>query len=260
MDGKGVRSRKMLRFTALRRDTYLTVLAETGNKRAAAEAIGFRRNRMDGIRKRDPAFAADCAAALATATERLNGGDGQFDGVDDPEFQTLRRCRNGRVQIIAVGPGRWSKRVEDRFLAILGRCGNVEASARAVGFAGTDIFRRRRQWPGFARRLAEALDEADVRLEFRLACYGNTVPPDGEDAPADCPEVPFDPEFALKYLKWRQEKKAGRGRRGRIATPPSIEAVTEKIIRKVEAIKRHRARYGSPPVAKDREGDGQQGR
>ncbi len=255
MDGTGVRGRKGLRFTALRRETYLQVLAETGNKRAAAEAIGFRRNRMDGIRKRDPAFAAACVAALATATERLEDGDGQFDGVDDPEFQTLRRCRYGRVQIIAVGPGRWSKRVEDRFLAVLGQCGNVEASARAVGFAGTDIFRRRRQWPGFARRMDEALEEADVRLEFRLACHGNIVPTDGGNAPVDCPEVPFDPEFALRYLKWRQEKKAGRGRRGRVPEPPSIEAVTEKIIRKVEAIKRHRARGGLPPVAGAREGE-----
>lgn len=247
MDEKGVRGRKVSRFTALRRQTYLEVLAETGNKRAAAEAIGFRRNRMDGIRKRDPAFAADCEAALLAADARLKGAEWQFEGVEGPEFQTLRQCRNGRVQIIAVGPGRWSKRIEDRFLAMLSQCGNVEASARAVGFAGTDIFRRRRQWPGFDRRMAEALDEADVRLEFRLACHGNTVPPEG-DAPVGCPEVPFDPEFALKYLKWRQEKKAGRGRRGRVPTPPSMESVTEKIVRRVEAIKKHRERGGLPPV------------
>jgi hypothetical protein len=255
MYGKGFRRRKVLRFTALRRETYLEVLAETGNKRAAAEAIGFRRNRMDGIRKRDPAFAADCEAALRAADARLKDSDWQFEGVDQPEFQTLRQCRNGRVQIIAVGPGRWSKRVEDRFLAILSQCGNVEASARAVGFAGTDIFRRQRQWPGFARRMEEAHDEADVRLEFRLACWGNTVPPDGGESATECPEVPFDPEFALRYLKWRQEKKAGRGRRGRVPEPPSIEAVTEKIVRKVEAIKRHRARDGLPPAPKAREGE-----
>ena len=248
MDGTGVRSRKISRFTALRRETYLEVLAETGNKRAAAEAIGFRRNRMDGIRRRDPAFAVECDAALAAADTRLKGAEWQFEDVIDPEFQTLRQCHNGRVQIIAVGPGRWSKRVEDRFLAILGQCGNVEASARAVGFAGTDIFRRRRQWPGFARRMDEALEEAEVRLEFRLACHGNVVPPDGEAIPVDCPQVPFDPDFALRYLKWRQEKKAGRGRRGRVPEPPSIEAVTEKIVQRVEAIKRHRERGGLAPA------------
>jgi len=256
MDKKGFRRRKVLRFTALRRETYLEVLAETGNKRAAAAAIGFGRNRMDGIIKRDPAFALDCEAALRAADSRLKEAEWQFDGVNDPEFQTLRKCRNGRMQIIAVGPGRWSKRVEDRFLAILSQCGNVEASARAVGFAGTDIFRRQRQWPGFARRMEEAHEEADVRLEFRLACWGNSVPPDGGEPVTDCPEVPFDPEFALRYLKWRQEKKAGRGRRGRVPEPPSIEAVTEKIVRRVEAIRKHRGRDRLPPAAEAREGDG----
>lgn len=255
MDGEGFRRRKVLRFTALRRETYLEVLAETGNKRAAATAIGFGRNRMDGIIKREPAFAVDCEAALRAADSRLNAAEWQFDGVHDPEFQTLRKRRDGRVQIIAVGPGRWSKRIEDRFLAILSQCGNVEASARAVGFAGTDIFRRQRQWPGFARRMEEAHQEADVRLEFRLACWGNTVSPDGGEPVVDCPEVPFDPEFALRYLKWRQEKKAGRGRRGRAPEPPSIEAVTETIVKRVEAIRKHRARGGLPPGWEGREGE-----
>jgi hypothetical protein len=236
---------KVLRFTALRRARYLEVLGETGNKRAAAEAIGFRANRMAGMRKRDPAFDAECRAAEAAASERLKDAEGPFEGVADGEFSTIRRCRNGRVQIIAVGPGRWSLSVEDRFLAHLERCGNVEASARAVGFAGTDIFRRRRQWPAFASRMEEALDDAEVRLEFRLATWGNEVPPGGgeaSDGAAAGEAVPFDPEFALRFLKWREEKRRGGGRRGRVPAAPSIEDVTEKIVRKVEAIKRHRAK------------------
>ena len=161
---------KLVRFTALRREKYLAVLAATGNRRAAAQAIGMGENRMRSMRRNDPALDADCEAALKAASERLTGAEDPFDGIDDPEFSVIRRCRNGRVQVIAVGPGRWSKEIEDRFLAILSHCGNVEAAARAVGFAGTDMFRRKRQWPGFARRWEEALDEAEERLEFRLAC------------------------------------------------------------------------------------------
>lgn len=52
----------------------------------------------------------------------------------------------------------------------------------------------------------------------------------------------FDPEFALRFLRWREEKRKGGGRRGRVPAPPSMEQVTESIIRKVEAIKRHRGR------------------
>jgi hypothetical protein len=66
------------------------------------------------------------------------------------------------------------------------------------------------------------------------------------DAPAVAAAiVPFDPEFALRFLKWREEKRAGRGKRARAPAPPGIEEVTERIVRKVEAIKRHRR--ASPP-------------
>jgi hypothetical protein len=53
-------------------------------------------------------------------------------------------------------------------------------------------------------------------------------------------------DAAMRFLKWRQEKKAGRGRRDfrRVKPPPSIKEVTERIVRQVEAIKRHRARRG----------------
>jgi hypothetical protein len=252
---------RVLRFTPLRREKYLEVLALTGNRRAAAEAIGMRDNRMRAMRARDPALDAECEAALAAANERLGGAEDPFAGIDDPEFSVIRKSRSGRMQVIAVGPGRWSKPIEDRFFAILSHCGNVEAAARAVGFAGTDMFRRKRQWPEFARRWERMLDEAEERLEFRLACWGNNVGPAGESGreesgtvTSDCPSadvVPFDPEFALKFLKWREEKRRGGGRRdhNRVRPPPSIEEVTENIVRKVEAIKRHAARGGGPPEA-----------
>lgn len=249
--------RRVARFTAARREHYLEVLGLTGNRTAAAEAIGFRTNRIAGMRKRDAAFDAACEEALEAATARLADAEGPFEGVEDGDFQTIRIGRNGRAQIIAVGPGRWSARVEDRFIGLLGQCGNVEASARAVGFAGTDMFRRRRQWPAFARRWEEALEEAEVRLEFRLACAGSKFTAD-EDESLDSGVrgndeggveiVPFDPEFALKFLKWREEKRAGRGRRGRRdygPREPSIEEVKASILRKIEAIEAHDRRFGT---------------
>jgi hypothetical protein len=260
-----------VRFTALRREKYLEVLALTGNRRAAAEAIGVSENRMRAMRARESAFNAECEAALGAANERLGAAEDPFAGIDDPEFTVIRKSRSGRMQVIAVGPGRWSKPIEDRFLAVLSHCGNFDAAARAVGFAGTDMFRRMRQWPAFARRCEEALEEAETRLEFRLACWGNNVGPAGEwgtagesgesgTATSNCPSadvVPFDPEFALKFLKFREEKRRGGGRRdhNRVKPPPSIEEVTENIVRKVEAIKRHEARGGGPPGARQGEGD-----
>ena len=101
-----------------------------------------------------------------------------------------------------------------------------------------------------------------MSLEFRLACFGNaglvedkpgpsTLRPgsgqaglgtSGVEAAAGAKAEKFDPEFAVRFLRWREEKRKGGGRRGRVPAPPSMEQVTESIIRKVEAIKRHRGR------------------
>lgn len=50
----------------------------------------------------------------------------------------------------------------------------------------------------------------------------------------------FDPELALRFLKWREEKR--RGRRGSAPALPSAGEVRERIVRKVEALKRYEAR------------------
>lgn len=76
----------------------------------------------------------------------------------------------------------------------------------------------------------------------------SNCPPEVSSCP---PEVPFDPDFALRFLKWREEKRRGAVNRGAaVAAPPPIEEVTERIIAKIEAIERHerRRRGGEPPA------------
>ncbi|HWH16743.1 MAG TPA: hypothetical protein VNT77_00165 [Allosphingosinicella sp.] len=235
------------RFTPARRARFLEVLALTGNLRAAAEEIGVHRRSVERRRDRDPAFAVDWAAAIEAATARLSEAQGQFEGVSDGDFEMIRRGPGGRPQIVATGRGRWSKRIEDRFFAVLEATGNVSAAARAVGFTTQHIGERRRQWPAFARRWEEALEQAEAALEFRLVCLGNNLDPsapagEGRAAMPEPPQEKFDPQFALQFLKWREEKKAGRGRRGRAPREPGIEEVKESILRKIEAIERHRKR------------------
>lgn len=258
MDGKKPRRTRVRRFTAVRRARFLEVLEQTGNRTAAADAIGIDVTNVDARRARDAGFAAACEAAAAAADRRLAGARHAFDGVEDGRFEVIQRARTGRLQIMAVRSGRWTKAVEDRFIAALRSCGNVAASARLVGFSESAIWWRRRKWPDFARRIEEALEDAEVRLEFRLACIGNnvgaalaegsgvrlsTASTGSEQDPLGTDEViPFDPEFALKFLKWREEKRRGGGRRGKVAAPPPIEDVTARIVAKVRAIKRHKER------------------
>ena len=253
MDGETERGPRR-RLTQARRKRFLEVLAQTGNRRMAAEAIGFEPRSMDQRRRYDNLLDRQWRDSAAQADRRLAGIEGPYDGAAAP--MVIKRGPNGRLQLQKAGEKRWSKAVEDRFFATLGVCGNIAASARAVGFSQSCIDQRRRKWPDFARRLEEALDDAEVEIEFRVAAEVSgkraeaAMDPDAAIEPG-----PLDMDAAMRFLKWRQEKKAGRGRRGRIPAPPSIEEVTERIVKRVKAIKRHRQRGGEPPVSDQREGD-----
>lgn len=248
--------RPVRRLTQIRREKFLEVLGRTGNRRMAAEAIGFEPRLMDQRRQYDALLDRQWIEALEQADRRLAGIDGPYDpALGDSPAVVVKRGSNGRLMLQKAGEKRWSRAVEDRFFATLAMCGNIGASARAVGFSQSCIDQRRRKWPDFAQRLEETLDDAEVEIEFRVAAEVQGKRGRGDGQPAMGPG-PLDMDAAMRFLKWRQEKKAGRGRRGRVPEPPSIEAVTEKIVRKVEAIKRHRGRGGLPPAAEAREGDG----
>lgn len=241
------------RLTEDERERFLQVLRETGNRKAASAAIGVDPRLMDQRREHDPELDRDWEAAVEEAHRGLSGAAGPFDCPQSGRLNMIRRGKGGRLQMAASGEDRWNGAVERRFLEALRVCGNVRAAARAVGFSEGTIWERRRKWPAFARALDELLEEVELALEFRLGCQGSDVVPAGDEEPgtgeslAPVESAPFDPEAAMRFLKWREEKRRGRGRRAPHAKPPSIEEVTEKIVRRVEAIKRHRARGGAPP-------------
>jgi molybdenum-dependent DNA-binding transcriptional regulator ModE len=256
MMAKAMGRRRRWRWTEARRARVIEGIAETGNVTAAAEAAGTSWNAVDRLRKRDPEFARQCEAAARAADERLGQAESAFDGAEDG-YQAIRRSAKGRWQVAAVRKGYWTKATEAAFFAYLSETGNVSAAARSVGSDPSSVFERLRKWPAFARRWEEVLEDASITLEFRLACQdGAAAGGPGEAAAASAAAVAgrakFDPEFAFRFLKWRHEKKSGRARRrGSIPAPPSIEEVTERIVRRVQAIKRHRARGGEPPRSGD---------
>lgn len=253
------------RLTAARRGKFLEVLGQTGNRRAAAEAIGFEPRLMDQRRRYDALLDRQWIEALDRADRRLAGmdspgkgpGGGEDSGGaegdkagDGRPAMVVKRGRGGRLQMQRAGEKRWCQAVEDRFFAALAMCGNIAASARAVGFSKSCVDQRRRKWPDFARRLEETLDDAEVEIEFRVAAEASGRRPGAAaDPEAEIEPGPIDMDQAMRFLKWREEKRRGGGRRGRIPAPPPIEEVTERIVRRVEAIRRHRARGGLPPEA-----------
>ena len=256
--GKPPRRRKVKRFTAPRREAFLEFLAKTGNWTAAAAAVGIDRSTADQRRKRDADFAIRSAEAFAAAERALAGAEDAFGCAGQGEFNVIRRGRGGRTQIVRAGAKRWSKKIEAQFFAALAPCGNVAAAARAVGFTEGCIWTRRRKWPAFRARMEEALDEAEINIEFRLASMGSDVSAAGREeadggeegmgtGTSTCPPqldpLPFDADLALRFLKWREAKRQGRegGRNGRRwARPPrSLDEVQGSILRKLGAIHRH---------------------
>jgi hypothetical protein len=84
-----------------------------------------------------------------------------------------------------------------------------------------------------------SIEEATDRLEFHLIEAGTNLLTGAGGAARD-------PHLAMWILKREDQKRAGTPRRGAaVGRLPSIEEVTEKILRRVDAIERHRARQAA---------------
>ena len=234
---------------------FLALLRDTGNARASARALGHRHlfnNRM----RRNPAFRRACDDAAAAADARLRTAASPFPppletksmpGEPKPERprQVIRRTSNGRTQISHVREGCWTAEIEEAFLARLRATGNLERSARAVGFHPGTVYRRLREWPAFAEACRAALDDASVMLDYRLVAHAHSLlrlpgEPREEDEEED--DTPFDPVMAMRILSFIDRRRSGATNRGRRRGPPekTFAESVRNILSKIEAIERHR--------------------
>ena len=157
----------------------------------------------------------------------------------------IRRVRGGRLQITLTRNGHMTADIEAEFLRLLRITGNFSASARAVGFQPASVTHRMKTWPAFAAACREALDEASVRLEYELIGYAHALlrrPGEAAEAGIDEGDVPFDPKEAMRIIAFLDSRKAGRTTRGPKKGPPerTLEEARDSILRKIEAIERHR--------------------
>jgi molybdenum-dependent DNA-binding transcriptional regulator ModE len=231
-----------VRFTRWRRAHFFRVLEETGHVQMAAEAAGVSLGCIYRLRRVEAGFTEKMAAAVEKADRRLEAQEaGQSLGTvtsDCPGQQALviRRGRGGRLRVMAAGRNWWTERHDALFFEHLRATGSVAASARAAGFTPKSAWNRRDRLPGFARAMEEAREDADLALEFQLSVEaqrgrGDDYRPDG------APRV--SAEQAMRTLSFRENRRRGR-HSPRRAKPPDMEAVAEKIERKVRAIRRHR--------------------
>jgi hypothetical protein len=105
VDENGGRRRPYAPLSGDERALFLKVLRETGNRRAAAAAIGVEPRLMDQRRAHDPALDRDWRAAVDEAHFGLALAKGPFDCPRGKALNTIRRGRNGRLQLVAAGEG-----------------------------------------------------------------------------------------------------------------------------------------------------------
>ena len=226
------------RLSQEQRERFLEVLGETGNRRLAAEAIGVEPRNMDQRRRFDRLLDRQWREGLERAERRLAGASGPLD--TGRAFNVIRKAPNGQTQIVTAGPKRWSQKVEARFLAALGMCGNVAAAADRCGADDEDGDER----PSTSLRTSG--DYGFPHPHPSPPSIGRSAS-EGAFAASPLPqaggETPFDADMAFRFLKWREAKRQGRASaQGRWAALPDVEEVRARIVRRVEAITRHRDR------------------
>lgn len=272
-------------WSAELREGFLARLRVCGNARASARAVGQPHHIFHNQRRRDPGFRRAWDEAAAAADAGLKGAGNAFPGALGPgraltpdpssrngrgeELPTdaealggylrpgrkpkgepepvIRRCSNGRWQISLTREGHWTSAIEARFLARLRATGNFHASALSVGFQPASVHERVRKWTGFAEAVADALEQADVEIGYRLTAHAHALatPPE-ERGPGEpgADEVPFDPDKAMKALAFLEARKHGRIGRGTRKAPPqrSFDEAVRSVLDKIEAIERWEAR------------------
>lgn len=233
--------RRYVRFTRWRRAHFFRVLEETGHAQMAAAAAGVSLGCIYRLRRLEPGFTAKMKAACAVADRRLEAaeegqsGDSHATVATPQQALVIRRGIGGRLRVMAAGKHWWTERHDAVFLDHLRATGSVAASARAAGFTPKSAWNRRDRLPGFAAAMDEAREEADLELLFQLAAHAEGKRGDDFDGPS----TPFDAEQAMRTISFRDNRKRGR-HSPRRRPPPSIEAVTDRVVRLARAIKRKR--------------------
>ncbi|HEX8365441.1 MAG TPA: hypothetical protein VF603_09180 [Allosphingosinicella sp.] len=245
-------------MTARRRDAFLKALRETGNQTLAAERACVSRGWVLKERKANPAFDADCRAAIEEAKAGLRdagsnappAGWGHLDGVE-----LVVRGSGGpggrRIQIARARARQITPRVEQRLLQVLGATCNGDAACRAAGVSKSAVWNHRRRWPGFDAKWRMTVVQAHERLECGLLRNAQNLF-SATEAPPDLPMPPMTFAQVVHLLHMHKHEALGLGKAPgvRWRPPPTLAELAPGIWRKLQAFERDRTR-GEEEIARD---------
>lgn len=232
-----------------RKQAFFAALAETGNQSLSAERAKVSRSWVSLHRAADPAFRAAMEAAIAAAAASL-GARGAAQGMAPPsgwgdvdgELLVIRGTNRGRTQVTRARIGQWNAETEVRFLSALAASANIQHACRTAEVSAASAYVRRHRWRAFAARWDEALEIGHIRLEFALLENANNILEGGEiDYAPDMPIPPMSIDQAMQLMGQHRRRIAGYvPTRGRWHKVLEFDDVRASVMRKIEAIERHR--------------------
>ena len=219
------------------RAVFLCALARGVSVKEAARQAGTGTENAYAQRRRNAVFAADWERAKAEGAARLAAGERPVLAPGE----VVRASARGAPRIERAGPGRWSAGKEERFLAALAGSANVSAACRTAGVSAAAVYVRRRDWPGFAEKWADALRHGRLVLgglliETASATLDGREPPGGLDGPR------MTVAEAITVWRMHEHGCTGEGRRPRHdwrAAERPIEEVRADILRRVRLVRPH---------------------
>ena len=160
---------------------FLALLERTGNFALACATLGRAKSGLYKRRTRDPAFAAQCKAAIALFHSSPGRGGGPL--AEEPMVEGAHRRRDGslilttyaaRPQLRRALPRSLTRGRLEAFLRALAATANVRLSARAVGAAPSSFYARARRHSAFGEAMDRTLKFACTDLEAALLAYAGS--------------------------------------------------------------------------------------
>ena len=281
------------KFSAARKQAFLTALTETGNQTIAAERAKVSRSWVQLHRSTDPEFDGQVRSAIEVAKSALRApphpnpsgrqscppdktkgrpdpaeGRGANQpprgwGFLDGEELVVKGTNGRRVQIARARLKQWTPRVEDRFLAVVAATCNVRAACAEVGMTPASAYAHRGRWPAFARRWDEAIAAGTIAIEAALLEAGaNLFSSEGATetgAAGDTPAITgMDAHGALHLLYMHKHYLPRPGRLpGRPRTRASEAETIAAIERGLAALARQRKRKRERAAKEKEAGEGE---
>ncbi len=253
------------RIDADAKATFLAVLRRGAPRENAAEGAGFSLTGFYGARRRDPAFAADWAAALAAPAARKRRarayeerGKGELR-IAAANRRFVQRRRRSHVRFTA----------ERRAICLvhLAATADTKAAAAAAGVCEATVHNHCRADPGFGELYRETLAGAYVRLEAESLALGlmaqarlryalDTAEPG--QRPVCCPTCGHRPDEAEAFdgamrLLARWDRKQ---RRNEQSFKPGGRRQAWTFERSIEELDKWLAAMGVPIIGEGEEGEG----